>query len=133
GEIVQKIASHVAFEMETNRPTGETIEDIVQNFVRPFQLQEAPLFRAKLVETKKKRYLLVDMHHIISDGVSIQLLMTEFMELYQGNDLEPLRIQYKDFAHWQNRQLMLDTVKHQEAYWLHQFAGEIPVLNLPYD
>ncbi|WP_255295045.1 condensation domain-containing protein, partial [Bacillus cereus] len=76
---------------------------------------------------------MVDMHHIISDGVSIERLLTEFNEIYNGEELEPLRIQYKDFAAWQNTFLKSEELKKQEAYWIQQFSDDIPVLNLPYD
>ena len=76
---------------------------------------------------------MVDTHHIISDGVSVERLFSEFIELYNGQELEPLRIQYKDFAAWQNRFLKSDELKKQEEYWVQQFTGDIPVLNLPYD
>ena len=45
---------------------------------------------------------MVDMHHIISDGVSQQVLREDFLAFYEGKELPPLRIQYKDFAQWQN-------------------------------
>ena len=73
------------------------------------------------------------MHHIISDGVSIRILIKEFMELYNGNELEPLRLQYRDFAVWQNKLLSSEEIKLQEKYWVQKFQDEVPVLNLPYD
>ncbi|HLP58339.1 MAG TPA: condensation domain-containing protein, partial [Candidatus Deferrimicrobium sp.] len=77
--------------------------------------------------------LLVDMHHIISDGVSNVILREEFLALYEGNELRPLRIQYKDFAHRQNGEREKQSLKRQEEYWLKEFAGELPVLDLPND
>ncbi|WP_217620945.1 condensation domain-containing protein, partial [Bacillus sp. GbtcB13] len=54
-----------------------------EGFVRPFRLQEAPLFRAALVKGEEESHLLLgDMHHIISDGVSVGTLIREFSELY---------------------------------------------------
>nr|WGD99207.1 condensation domain-containing protein [Bacillus velezensis] len=70
-------------------------------FVRPFCLEEAPLFRAALVKESDERHLLLtDMHHIISDGVSVNTLIKEFGELYAGRSLAPMRLQYKDYAVW---------------------------------
>ncbi|MGC1139757.1 condensation domain-containing protein, partial [Bacillus sp. B38] len=79
--------------------------DIAKTFIQPFELNQAPLFRAELATVSGKHYLMIDMHHIISDGVSISLLLKEFTKLYNGESLEPLRIQYKDFAQWQNAYL----------------------------
>ncbi|WP_157243988.1 condensation domain-containing protein, partial [Paenibacillus elgii] len=77
--------------------------------------------------------LLFDMHHIVSDGVSIGILVEEFNRLYEGKDLSPLRIQYKDYASWQQSQAHNQQMIKQEAYWLNVFDGELPVLDLPTD
>ncbi|MCP3742746.1 amino acid adenylation domain-containing protein, partial [Rossellomorea sp. BNER] len=133
GEIVQKIKAGCSFAIEKEYRPDLVVQDLLHVFIRSFDLKEAPLFRAKLAMSKEKTYLLVDMHHIISDGVSIRILIKEFMELYNGNELEPLSLQYKDFAVWQNKLLNSEDVKLQEEYWVQKFQDEVPVLNLPYD
>ncbi|MCP4217401.1 MAG: non-ribosomal peptide synthetase, partial [bacterium] len=100
--------------------------------IRPFDLTRAPLLRVGLAKTGNKRYLLfIDMHHIISDGLSHNILIKDFTALNMNETLEPLRIQYKDFSRWQNSRK--ENIKEQEAYWLKEFQGEIPVLHLPTD
>ncbi|WP_033155128.1 non-ribosomal peptide synthetase, partial [Bacillus paralicheniformis] len=74
-----------------------------------------------------------DMHHIISDGVSVGTLIREFSELYASRTLAPLRIQYKDYAVWQQAFKQGEAYNRQEAYWLKQLDGELPVLELPAD
>ncbi|WP_205608364.1 non-ribosomal peptide synthetase, partial [Clostridium botulinum] len=106
---------------------------IINKFVRPFNLGKAPLFRVELIENKEKTYLLIDMHHIISDGVSMSILIKEFTEIYNGKNLEPLKLQYKDFAAWQNNFLKSEGMKKQEEYWINKFSDEIPILNIPTD
>ncbi|MEC0636197.1 amino acid adenylation domain-containing protein, partial [Bacillus haynesii] len=126
GEPVQRIYDDIPF----------TLIELAsaEDFVRPFQLQEAPLFRASLVkEAEESHLLLVDMHHIISDGVSVNTLIFEFCELYANRTLDPLRIQYKDYAVWQKAFKKGEAYKRQEAYWLKQLYGELPVLDLPAD
>lgn len=77
----QHIHSEVPFTL-----SEETSAD---GFVRPFDLSQAPLFRAGLVRVgNEKHLLLVDMHHIISDGVSVQLFIREFTELYANRKLK---------------------------------------------
>ncbi|QXV63866.1 hypothetical protein INP83_12200 [Mucilaginibacter sp. 21P] len=79
------------------------------------------------------------MHHIISDGWSMGLLVREILELYrsysQGGDnlLEPLKVQYKDYAAWHNSQLESGEMKSHGDYWQQQLGGELPLLNLPLD
>ncbi|MBY0025428.1 condensation domain-containing protein, partial [Paenibacillus polymyxa] len=77
--------------------------------------------------------LMFDTHHIVSDGVSIDVLIEEFVRLYSGEQLEPLRIQYKDYAVWQQSDEQKAQLAKQEAYWLDMFRGELPVLELPTD
>jgi non-ribosomal peptide synthetase component F len=74
-----------------------------------------------------------DMHHIISDGTSMNVLIRDFAAIYNGETLTDLRIQYKDFSEWQHEIFQGETIKQQESYWLNRFAGEVPVLNLPTD
>ncbi|MCY8950732.1 amino acid adenylation domain-containing protein [Bacillus atrophaeus] len=126
GEPVQRIHHEVPFTV--------TEENSADAFIRPFDLSQAPLFRAGLVrETNERHVLLVDMHHIISDGVSVNTLIREFGELYAGRKIEPLRIQYKDYAVWQQEFKKSDTYEKQESYWVKQLGGELPVLELPAD
>ncbi|HBB9211955.1 TPA: AMP-binding protein, partial [Escherichia coli] len=129
GEIVQKLQNNYVFELKHRNENGN-IEDIINKFVRPFDLDKAPLFRAELVENNKKDYLLIDMHHIISDGISMGILINEFTEIYSGKALEPLKLQYKDFAAWQNNFLKSEEMKKQEEYWINRFSDKIPALNM---
>ena len=76
---------------------------------------------------------MVDIHHIAADGISMKILVREFMALYNGQELPELRIQYKDFSQWQNNPARSRHLEEQEKYWLKEFAGEIPVLDLPLD
>ncbi|WP_159882308.1 non-ribosomal peptide synthetase [Paenibacillus puerhi] len=133
GEIVQKRHDHVDFKLQVTAMQDGGIEQAITRFLRVFSLQQAPLFRAELVESPANTYLLLDMHHIVSDGMSVQILMKDFADLFLGRSMEPLRIQYPDYAEWQQQDLQSDNMKAQEQYWIAQFQGELPVLNLPYD
>ncbi len=113
---------------------GEEPQKIAERFIRPFNLEEAPLFRVALVKMDTSRYFLMfDMHHIIADGVSAVILAKEFIRLYMGESVPELKIQFKDFATWQNSLETGNELSRQEEYWLDRFKGEIPVLNLPAD
>jgi tyrocidine synthetase-3 len=130
-----------SFHMINNQPVQkvhDTVEFAIEYYdsqsVQPFDLSRAPLLRVGLVKTGENGTILsVDMHHIISDGLSHGVLVKDFIALYTGEDLPPLRIQYKDYAEWQNEEKEKETIKQQEAYWLRQFEEEVPVLNLPMD
>jgi amino acid adenylation domain-containing protein len=130
---VQAIHDTVDFRVEYYDSAGGA-DAVRRSFVRPFDLTRAPLLRVGLIEARGANYFLaVDMHHIISDGVTHNVLTGDFMALYTGEELPPLRLQYKDFSQWQNSDKEQENLKQQEAYWQETFAGEIPVLNLPAD
>jgi amino acid adenylation domain-containing protein len=82
---------------------------------------------------ERRSILMVDMHHIISDGISIDLIIKDFKALYNDKTLTPLRIQYKDYIQWQNSKSAREKIIQQQGYWLKRFEGDIPVLNLPTD
>ncbi|WP_046233883.1 condensation domain-containing protein, partial [Paenibacillus algorifonticola] len=134
GEPVQRVHAQVEFEVEYGQADEEEVEDIVRGFVRTFDLKHPPLLRVELVELEPERHLLmVDMHHLISDGVSMGILVDEWSRLYAGEELPPLRIQYKDFAVWQQHEAQRERMNKQEGYWLQAFEGELPVADLPTD
>ncbi|MBU9710031.1 amino acid adenylation domain-containing protein, partial [Paenibacillus sp. AK121] len=134
GEAVQRIYESVDFAVEYRHASEEEAPEVVQAFIRPFDLAKPPLLRAELVELAAERYLLMfDMHHIVSDGVSMDVLVEELVRLYGGESLEPLRIQYKDYAVWQQSDEQKVQLKREEAYWLDRYRGELPVLEMPTD
>lgn len=111
----------------------ETREQIAR-FIRPFDLRKAPLVRAILIRLSgTRRLLVVDKHHIISDGTSTGLLIGEFMDAYRGLETPPAELAYKDYAVWQNSLLETERLLEQKAYWQQRFQGEIPALQLPTD
>ncbi|MCP4148491.1 MAG: AMP-binding protein, partial [bacterium] len=106
----------------------------ITSFLRPFELSRAPLLRVELVKQEENKHIfLCDMHHIISDGVSMNILVKEFSTLYAGLQLKPLNLQYKEYAAWQNRLLESEGMLKQKEYWQEKFTDEIPVLALPTD
>ncbi|MCT2347628.1 amino acid adenylation domain-containing protein, partial [Niallia taxi] len=133
GEIVQRIRPSEEFQLISRNLSEKGITEATQAFIRPFVLEQAPLFRVELVILSGKQYLMMDMHHIISDGFSMSLLLKEFTQLYNGEQLEPLRIQYKDFAQWQNEYFRSGNLEKEATYWKEQFKETVPVLQLPYD
>ncbi|MCP4156313.1 MAG: AMP-binding protein, partial [bacterium] len=122
----------IEFDLQTieNPQEGQNMRD----FVQPFELTRAPLLRVGVIENSGTiNNLMVDMHHIISDGVSQGILEKEFTARMKGEQLPPLRLQYRDYAEWQKDTKQKELIKEQEHYWLEAFSGELPVLKLPED
>jgi len=138
---VQRVEDEVEFKIEAitmgNDYAGdreEYIKKVVRDFIRPFDLEKAPLLRVGIVSFSGEEHLLLyDMHHIIADGMSCQILIEDFFYIYAGKKWSPPGIQYKGFAHWQNYFFKTAGIKEQEAYWLKEFSDEVPQLNLPTD
>jgi bacitracin synthase 3 len=122
--------------MKEKKITMNVIQDKIREFIRPFDLEQAPLMRVGIAHLSKQEYLLLfDVHHIIADGTSMEFLTGEFTKLGMGEELPPLKIQYKDFSQWQNHLFKSGGIKTQEKFWLDMYADlkEIPRLNLPTD
>ncbi|UCH93122.1 MAG: amino acid adenylation domain-containing protein [Candidatus Aminicenantes bacterium] len=102
--------------------------------LQPFDLEKAPLLRTAVVKLDHQRcFFFIDMHHIITDGMSIDIIAEEFVTLYQGGKLEELPVQYKDFSQWQAEFFASERFRQQEQYWLDIFKDETERLNLPLD
>jgi amino acid adenylation domain-containing protein len=125
---------------ESSDADGEVRKLIAQQDAQAFNLRTGPLMRAALVRMEEKKWVLhCVLHHIISDGWSMHILVQELMRLYDAysrgaeSPLPSLRIQYKDYAAWQQEQLNSEQFCEDKAYWLRQFEGGLPVLELPTD
>lgn len=118
----------------------ESATRIQQEMQRPFDLSTGPLIRALLLHhTDAEHWLLVVMHHIVSDGWSLGVFMDEFHTFYerftsgQPAALPELPIQYADFAIWQREMLSGDLAAPLLEYWRRQLTGAPELLNLPTD
>lgn len=111
-----------------------------EEFLRPFDLSSAPLFRISLYQLTRDKCLFIFItHHIISDAWSMGILINEvslFYNAYTQNEpaqIKPLTIQYKDYASWLQEQLSGEIFNTHKEYWLKRLSGELPVLDLPED
>jgi acyl transferase domain-containing protein/acyl carrier protein len=136
GVTVQRIVDFedIDFSIRYVQAAAGDAEKIQREFIRPFDLEKAPLLRVKIIHIDAAEHVLMaDVHHIISDGASLSFFVDEFMKLYDGEQLEPLKLQYKDYSQWQNLPDQLEILVRQEHFWLQTFAQEVPLLNLPLD
>ena len=107
---------------------------------RPFDLERGPLLRGCLLRLGEQEYrLLVTLHHIISDGWSVGVLMRELAVVYDAftagkpSPLPALPIQYADFSVWQRQWRRSPMMEAQLTYWQEQLCEPLPVLALPTD
>ena len=135
GEPVQKVSQRqVDFKINYFKASDAEAQTIVQEFVKPFDLQVASLMRVGLIRIASKKYILiVDMHHIIGDGASQEILVRDFIALYNGEKLPELKLQYKDFSVWQQEKTQQKTISAQRDFWISQFSEKFEPLDLPKD
>ena len=136
-EIYQVISKEEIFDFKfvdlSNQP-NENLTQHIEEMSMCFDLSKLPLIRFGLFKIKEEEYILIyNMHHIISDGTSLNILAKDFIYAYCGKDNEVLELQYKDFSEWQNNYLKTDKIEKAKKYWIQKFENEIPVLQLPTD
>ncbi|MCP4154919.1 MAG: non-ribosomal peptide synthetase, partial [bacterium] len=135
GEPVQRVreAAHLKFRVDYFTPATPAAINI-NDHIRPFDLLQPPLLRVTLVKEDEKKYLLiVDTHHIITDGVSMEILKKDFIALYNRESLPSLPLQYRDYSLWKNSKEEKSVMEAQRKYWLAIYTGHIPTLEIPLD
>ncbi|MCE3199531.1 non-ribosomal peptide synthetase/type I polyketide synthase [Paenibacillus sonchi] len=128
-EAVQTVHQSVEFSIEELDEHEAGMDAVIAGFIRPFELEKAPLLRVGYL--RDKRILLIDMHHLVSDEMSYRLLIKDFLALYEGRDLTVLPLQYKDYAAWQSGMKGSPAFVSQQQYWLDQFADGAGETRLP--
>ncbi len=131
-EMVQKVHKSIEFQVEVLE-IKSNLQETISNFSEQFDLSKAPLFKIGILLYNGQKYLMFDIHHIISDGISQGIIENEFMKFQNGEELKKVEIQYKDFVNWQKSEWFRKKINQQEKYWLGKFSDDLPVLNLPTD
>ncbi|MEM6684208.1 MAG: MupA/Atu3671 family FMN-dependent luciferase-like monooxygenase [Bacteroidota bacterium] len=137
-QIVQKIhtADEVTLPVTVAKVAdeAEVITGINALYAHSFSLSEAPLWKAIIFQVNETRHVIsLSMHHIISDGWSMEIFVKELIYVYdcikqqKTIDVPPLAIQYKDYAVWSQQQAN----ETHKSYWKTKFSGEIPKLQMP--
>lgn len=131
----------IPFEQIEIHDNNLNIDDIIeQEYSRPMPLDSWSLIRLLLIENNKNDYYLIfSIHHIVSDGWSMEVLTHEFTSVYHAliNNhsyyLEPLRIQYKDYAAWHNNLLSGESLEAHKKFWQKKMSGDLSPLDFPVD
>ncbi|MCG7534496.1 non-ribosomal peptide synthetase [Pseudoalteromonas sp. OOF1S-7] len=106
----------------------------------PFDLEQGPLVRASLLKLPEQSWVLtLAMHHIVSDGWSTNILLNDLITSYrqcaqgQSGALQPMPLQYADYAQWQRDECQGGKIAESLDYWQQNLTGALPLLELPYD
>ena len=136
--VAKRSAFRTRFMMRGQEPLQEIVEgcrieleraDTSEGFFRPFDLNETPQLRARLVCNETDHQLLLDMPHIVSDGASVTLFMRDLVALYNGGSIALERLNYADYSVWMaGRDLSA-----QKKFWLELYQDLPEPLDLPTD
>ncbi len=148
GKPLQKIEQLLEIEIplvDLSALKESLIEDEVKRLAKEdgqksFQLSKGPLIRVTLLKVSPEEYvLLLSMHHIISDGWSMGLLVKEISEYYEAYlkgsraSIPELRIQYGDYSEWQRNWLQGTVLESEMGFWRNLLKGAPTIINLPTD
>ncbi|WP_139488190.1 non-ribosomal peptide synthetase [Brevibacillus dissolubilis] len=144
GEAVQRTTEAAAFRLTCTDVSGleqaEIIDKMKEEAHQPFDLRNGQMLRATLFsQASDCHYLLICIHHIVFDGISLAIFQRDFQACYQAESagksylFSESSVSYKDFVNWQNEMINGEAGQVHREYWLSQFSGEIPALELPLD
>ena len=131
----QYILDTASINIDVINTTNEEVQNIINTFPKEFNLEIAPLLRVKLYYINNEQtLLLIDSHHIVLDGTSLQILINEFCNMYNDELIQTSKIDYKDYCIWESNFNNSNEYKKLEENWKKEFNNlEIPVINMPYD
>ena len=134
-EVKQKIINNIKLDIPVFNSTEAQMSNNISKFVRPFNLETAPLLRVELHYLENgKTVLLIDTHHIIMDGTSLKNLINDFNDLYNNNTLPEKSITYIDYSVWEQQNLESEKMQESEKYWVEKINNfPLQALNLPFD
>lgn len=147
GELRQKVCKAADFDfsitytqIDPSSDARKVIDEMIQQFASiRYNFETGPLFRVSLLANRDQHIFLCAIHHIISDGWSMGVILHEISTLYDAyclkreHALPALSIQYKDFSAWQNNVLKNEGILPHRQYWWDKFSGDVPVLKLATD
>jgi thioesterase domain-containing protein len=148
GMLTQVVADEVPFSLIRSNLTSEYVTDgearviaaVKEEALRAFDLARGPLIRGQLFRLGDAEYVLVIvLHHIISDGWSQSIFQRELWTAYEAflagvePNIEPLEIQYGDFAAWQQEWLRSEAASEQRRFWMANLAEPLPIIDFPLD
>lgn len=123
-QYLQKVLKDVRVDFDCVQIDGRLQPNEFHRFINEFQLQQPPLFRVRVIVDHQSTYLLIDIHHIICDGITMDIFIKQLSEAYENIQLQTSKIQYKDFSEWFEKK----DLSSQSKYWNQALQGISPSL-----
>ena len=133
-EPVQIVEDQLEFHIPVIDSSEDQLEARVAQFIQPFDLAACPLIRAELLRfSDRQSVLLFDIHHIIADAMSLDIIMMDLIKIYHNEELREQTLQFRDYAVWEHDYLTSDQMKSHHDYWMNRFSTDPPILDFPLD
>ncbi|MFN7571008.1 MAG: amino acid adenylation domain-containing protein [Betaproteobacteria bacterium] len=137
GQVQRRVADRIKLPLQTLAQNGRELGAVLADVIQPFDLTRAPLWRAALIRPDAPQgqewVLALDFHHLIADGVSMSVLIEEFIQLCRGAALEPVGEDYSAFVRWEQTYRASAEATQQRDYWLRTLSPVPASLALPAD
>lgn len=133
-DIVYKINRNKDFKLNVCFLSPNDVEKYISDFIRPYDLEKDFLIRAGVATIgDEKHVIIIDLHHIVADGISVELIKQELINFYfNNNDTGKKNKQYIDYIRWQRKNIYNGNFIEMGKYWANQFAeAEIPKIQWP--
>ncbi len=123
GEFYQRIVAEPRFFLDRLDANTASVEELLDAYIKPFNLLEPPLLRVGLASAGDGSHLLLmDVHHIVADGLSMNVVLQEILALYGGEQLDPVRSQARHVQASVTQYLAGERARNDAHYWLEALA-----------
>lgn len=132
--IIQKINKNREFHIQVSSVERNEIDNYIDSFICPYNLEKDILIRAGIAKLQEQQHILIiDLHHIVADGISVELIKQQLVQKYFGMENKKTeRKQYLDYIHWQLQNIKQGKFDEMGRYWKQQFANQdIPQIEWP--
>lgn len=134
GDVKQKIHTEFNFEIVIKNTNESQVYEEIDKSIKPFDLSMYPLIRVNLLRvSENKNILVIDLPHIIADGVSINKLLEQFTTIYKYGEIVPAKYQYRDYIVWYEKWKTSNNYIEHKEFWKNIFSSPVLKLNLPTD
>ncbi len=132
GQLVMKIQPSCKITINKMESSEDHVK-LIQKSIKQFDLSKAPLFEVILVKHGEENILIFHFHHIVADGMSMDIFNREFTSLYHNENLPELKKQYSGYVDYEKQKMTEEWLKDRREFWINELQDCVTRLPLPYD
>ncbi len=132
GQLVMKIQPSCKITINKLESSEDHVK-LIQKSIKQFDLSKAPLFEVILVKHGEENILIFHFHHIVADGMSMDIFNREFTSFYNNENLPELKKQYSEYVDYEKQKMTEEWLKDRREFWINGLQDCVTRLPLPYD